>query len=75
MAYELGDGADQSFWMAAMQYREACEDNYGEACARLAAFYEKGSGVQKSADKANDYRKQACTAGYAPACDKPKATS
>jgi TPR repeat protein len=58
-----------------MLYEEACEDKYGEACARLAVMYEKGFGVERDVKRAAGLRKDACKAGYLQACDKPKAQS
>ena len=56
--------------------KKACEERNGEACARLAALYDKGAGVDRAPERAKSLRRQACEYGYADACpQRPEKTS
>jgi uncharacterized protein len=64
---------EENLSQAAELYREACEDRHGEACARLAAMYDRGAGVYRQPAQGTRFRRRACEYGYMEACEKPKA--
>lgn len=68
MAYEKGQGVEQSPNLAAQAAQKGCDGNDMPSCTKVGFYYIEGLGVRPDFTQAHSYFQKACSNNYGPGC-------